>query len=74
MRSPAEHRCQDGGRVAGAAYGANGWLGPALEWLANDELVAFPTETVWGLAAPAGKPRAVERMRRWKGRAHDRPL
>jgi L-threonylcarbamoyladenylate synthase len=74
VRSPAEQPFHDDGRIAGAAYGAHGWLGPALEWLANDELIAFPTETVWGLAARAESPRAFERMRSWKERGGDRPV
>ncbi len=74
MRSHAEYTSQDDGGVASALHGTSGWLEPALEWLANDELVAFPTETVWGLAARAESPRAFERMRRWKGREDDRPV
>lgn len=30
------------------------------------ELLAFPTETVWGLGADARSPAAVDRLRRWK--------
>ena len=60
--------------AAAAPTGAGGWLEAALEWLSKDELVAFPTETVWGLAARAESPLAVERMRSWKGRAQHRPV
>ncbi len=49
-------------------------LQQALECLAADGLVAFPTETVWGLAARAESQRAVERLQRFKGRADDRPI
>jgi len=37
--------------------------------LADGELVAFPTETVWGLAAAARNEEAVARLFRWKDRA-----
>ena len=42
--------------------------------LAADGLVAFPTETVWGLGARAVSKVAVERLRAWKGRESDKPL
>lgn len=41
----------------------------AAERLADGELVAFPTETVWGLAAAARNEAAVTRLFEWKGRA-----
>lgn len=37
-------------------------------------LVAFPTETVWGLGADARSDAALERLRRWKGRAAEHPM
>ena len=37
-------------------------------------LLAFPTETVWGLAARADSDAALERLRSWKGRGVDHPL
>ncbi len=40
----------------------------ALDVLAEDGLVAFPTETVWGLAARAESPVAIDRLRAFKGR------
>lgn len=46
----------------------------ALDVLADDGLVAFPTETVWGLAARAESPRAVNRLRAFKGRDADHPI
>lgn len=46
----------------------------ALDHLADDGLVAFPTETVWGLAARACSPRAVARLTLFKGRASDQPI
>lgn len=36
-------------------------------------LVAFPTETVYGLAADAGNPAAIERLNRVKGRPPEKP-
>ena len=49
-------------------------MGDALATLRDDRLVAFPTETVWGLAALARSPRAMERLRRWKGRDAQQPV
>jgi L-threonylcarbamoyladenylate synthase len=37
-------------------------------------LLAYPTETVWGLGADAGSERAVEALRAWKGRCEGTPL
>ena len=49
-------------------------LETAVEVLSRDGLVAFPTETVWGLAALAFSSAAVERLQRWKTRDRDRPI
>jgi L-threonylcarbamoyladenylate synthase len=46
----------------------------ALDVLAVDGLVAFPTETVWGLAARVESPVAVARLRAFKGRDDDKPM
>src|SRR6516225_700517 len=46
----------------------------ACQALAQGELVAFPTETVYGLAASALLADAVERLRHSKGRPEDKPL
>src|SRR5437879_6788763 len=46
----------------------------ALGALAEGQLVAFPTETVYGIAASASKPEAVERLRKGKGRPENKPL
>lgn len=46
----------------------------ALSALRSDRLVAFPTETVWGLAACARSSAALERLRQWKGRGADHPI
>ena len=42
--------------------------------LANDELVAFPTETVYGLGANAFSTIAIEKIFKAKGRPNDNPL
>jgi len=37
-------------------------------------LIAFPTETVWGLGGDARSPAALARLARWKGRGGDQPV
>ena len=49
-------------------------LGAALDHLAAEGLVAFPTETSWGLAASANSQGAVERLCGFKGRARSQPI
>lgn len=46
----------------------------AVELLLAGGLVAFPTETSWGLGADARSPQALGRLRAFKGRAADKPL
>ena len=46
----------------------------AVQALVEGELVAIPTETVYGLAASAMSESAVERLLAAKGRAADQPL
>lgn len=46
----------------------------AVELLQAGELVAFPTETVYGLGADAANPEAVEKIFAAKGRPADHPL
>lgn len=46
----------------------------AVEILRNEGLVAFPTETVYGLGADATNPQAVEKIFEAKGRPADNPL
>ena len=46
----------------------------AVELLVAGELVAFPTETVYGLGADAASPAAVARIFAAKGRPADHPL
>ena len=49
-------------------------LEQAIAALRAGEIVAFPTETVYGLGADALKPQAVARIFAAKGRPADRPL
>lgn len=46
----------------------------ALEKLEGGEVVAFPTETVYGLGARLDNPSAIERIFETKGRPSDNPL
>jgi len=45
----------------------------AAAMLREGGLVAFPTETVYGLGADAGNPKAIERLNQVKGRPPDKP-
>lgn len=62
-RAAAKVRRADAGAIAEAAAR-----------LARGELVAFPTETVYGLGADAANERAVAEIYRLKGRPADHPL
>ena len=57
--------------IAGASPAA---IAQAAQALAAGELVAFPTETVYGLGADAGSDQAVARIFAAKGRPSDHPL
>lgn len=46
----------------------------AVEMLSNGEIVAFPTETVYGLGVDFFNSIAIEKIYRLKGRAQDKPL
>ncbi|WP_031406642.1 L-threonylcarbamoyladenylate synthase [Geobacillus vulcani] len=46
----------------------------AVEWLRVGEVIAFPTETVYGLGADAANTTAVEKIFAAKGRPSDNPL
>ncbi|HEX5067859.1 MAG TPA: L-threonylcarbamoyladenylate synthase [Myxococcota bacterium] len=52
----------------------SGALRAAVERVRAGGLVAYPTETVWGLGADASSDAAVASLRRWKGRADDTPI
>ncbi len=49
-------------------------LGRALKALRGGGVVAFPTETFYGLAADATSPAAVERLHALKGRPAGKPI
>ena len=49
-------------------------LDEAAQWVKSGGLLAFPTETVWGLAADARSEEALRRLRRWKRRETDQPV
>ena len=49
-------------------------IGAAVRWLGAGGLVAYPTETLWGLAAAADRAAGMERLRVWKGREADSPV
>jgi len=44
------------------------------ELLKNGEVIAFPTETVYGLGASAWNPSAIQKVFETKGRPNDNPL
>src|SRR6202043_2971830 len=46
----------------------------AARWLSDGGLVAFPTETVYGLGADATDPAAIARLYQAKGRPSFNPL
>ena len=46
----------------------------AVEWLSHGEVVALPTETVYGLAADASRPEAVLKIFEAKERPFFDPL
>jgi len=49
-------------------------LDAAVARVASGELLAYPTETVWGLAADARSDAAVAELWRFKGRDSDAPV
>ena len=49
-------------------------LASAVAHVRDGGLLAYPTETVYGLGADARSPAAVERLRRWKGRDAEQPI
>jgi tRNA threonylcarbamoyl adenosine modification protein (Sua5/YciO/YrdC/YwlC family) len=46
----------------------------AVDRIGRGELVAYPTETLFGLGADAAAPEAIGRLRAWKGRGEEQPL
>ena len=49
-------------------------IGQAARRLASGGLLAYPTETSWGLGADARSAEALERLRRWKRRQAREPV
>lgn len=49
-------------------------LAPAAKALRDGEVVAFPTETVYGLGASIYHPSAIDNIFKMKGRPNDNPL
>lgn len=50
------------------------WMNEAAKLIQNGSLVAFPTETVYGLGANALDPVAISKIYQAKGRPSDNPL
>lgn len=61
-------------RVEPDAFSAHPFLTEAGAIIAQGGIVAFPTETVYGLGADAGNTKAVEAIFAAKGRPSDNPL
>ena len=49
-------------------------LADAVAWIARGGVLAYPTETVWGLGADARSDAAVGRLRAFKGRSDLAPI
>lgn len=49
-------------------------LGDAARWVRGGGLLAYPTETVWGLGADVSSAEGLARLRRWKGREPGDPI
>ncbi len=60
-------------RVTGSDFSIEN-LDQAARILAGGGLVGIPTETVYGIAANAARPEALERLRRLKERPDDKPF
>jgi L-threonylcarbamoyladenylate synthase len=46
----------------------------AVGWVRDGGLLAYPTETVWGLGADSRSDSAVARLNHWKGRDASEPI
>jgi L-threonylcarbamoyladenylate synthase len=49
-------------------------IGDAVGWVRDGGLLAYPTETVWGLGADSRSDAAVARLTHWKGRDASEPI
>lgn len=52
----------------------SGWLELAKRVLAQGDLLAFPTDTVYGIAANVRDSQAIQRLFEVKGRPHDKSI
>ena len=59
--------------VVSASHPDEAAIQEAARVLREGGLVAFPTETVYGLAADAANPKAIERLNQVKGRPPEKP-
>ena len=73
MSAPPEPSTADG-PITEVLPPTVGGIGRAADLLRAGELVAFPTETVYGLGARADDSRAIARVFATKGRPSDNPL
>jgi L-threonylcarbamoyladenylate synthase len=49
-------------------------IGDAVRWVQQGGLLAYPTETVWGLGTDATSEASLSRLARWKGREPEEPI
>jgi L-threonylcarbamoyladenylate synthase len=49
-------------------------VGDAVDWVREGGLLAFPTETVWGLGVDSRSEGALRRLQHWKGRDASAPI
>jgi L-threonylcarbamoyladenylate synthase len=49
-------------------------IGDAVDWVRGGGLLAYPTDTVWGLGADACSVAAIDQLRSWKGKRESAPI
>ena len=74
VNSSADASAGSSAQASGGASASAHELARAVEILAQQGLVAFPTETVYGLGADAESALAVERIYQAKGRPSNHPV
>ncbi|MCL4686738.1 L-threonylcarbamoyladenylate synthase [Myxococcota bacterium] len=72
--APADGSAEDGVEESRTREAAADALAAAVAHVRAGGLLAFPTETVWGLGADARSEAALARLRRWKGRSAGQPV
>lgn len=72
--APADGSAEDGVEESRTREAAADALAAAVAHVRAGGLLAFPTETVWGLGADARSEAALARLRRWKGRCAGQPV